>query len=185
MKKLLMTALAVAATGAFAELKVGTVDMMKLVRNHPSYETNKQFLMNTEKDGQKRIDRMKAELDAIQEEGKRLADDYRNPMLAQAAKTKLENDLTEVQRRFVEQQQKLRSEAMKLQQDLSENEARLLKTQADDLKKRIAVFAEKNGYDFVFDSTVAVFGKPSYDVTDEVLKTMNVDPAKAAEKEED
>ena len=185
MKKLLVMALAVAATGAFAELKVGTVDMMKLVRNHPSYETNKQFLMNTEKDGQKRIDRMRADLDAIQDEGKKLADDYRNPMLAQAAKTKIETDLAEVQRRFVEQQQKLRNEAVKLQQDLSENEARLLKTQADDLKKRIAVFAEKNGYDFIFDSTVAVFGKPSYDVTDEVLKAMNVDPAKAAEKDAD
>ena len=185
MKKLLVMALAVAATGAFAELKVGTVDMMKLVRNHPSYETNKQFLMNTEKDGQKRIDRMRADLDAIQDEGKKLADDYRNPMLAQAAKTKIETDLAEVQRRFVEQQQKLRNEAVKLQQDLSENEARLLKTQADDLKKRIAVFAEKNGYDFIFDSTVAVFGKPSYDVTDEVLKAMNVDPAKAVEKDAD
>ena len=106
-------------------------------------------------------------------------------MLAQAAKTKIENELTEVQRRFIEQQQKLRAEALKNQQDLSELEGRLLKTQADDLKKRIAVFAEKNGYDFVFDSTVAVFGKKEYDVTDLVLKEMGVDPQKAAEKDED
>ena len=185
MKKLTMMAVALAALGAFAELKVGTVDMMKLVRNHPSYETNKALLTSTEKDYQKRIDYLKGELDAIQEEGKKLADDYRNPMLAQAAKTKIENELTEVQRRFIEQQQKLRAEALKNQQDLSELEGRLLKTQADDLKKRIAVFAEKNGYDFVFDSTVAVFGKAEYDVTDQVLKEMGVDPQKASEKEED
>ena len=185
MKKLTMMAVVLAALGAFAELKVGTVDMMKLVRNHPSYETNKALLTSTEKDYQKRIDYLKGELDAIQEEGKKLADDYRNPMLAQPAKTKIENELTEVQRRFIEQQQKLRAEALKNQQDLSELEGRLLKTQADDLKKRIAVFAEKNGYDFVFDSTVAVFGKAEYDVTAQVLKEMGVDPQKAAEKDED
>ena len=185
MKKLMVAAAMAAAMGAFAEVKVGTVDMMALVRNHPNYESNKQFLQNSEKDGQKRIERMKSELDSIQEEGRKLADEYRNPMLAQAAKTKIENELTEVQRRFVEQQQKLRAEALKLQQDLSENEARLLKVQADDLKKRIAVFAEKNGYDFVFDSTVTVFAKKSYDVTGLILKDMGVDPKKAAAKEED
>ena len=80
-------------------------------------------------------------------------------------------------------QQKLRSEAMHNQQELSDLEARLLKTQAADLKKRIAEFADKNGYDLVIDASAAIFSKKSYDVTPQVLKAMGVDPKAAAAKE--
>lgn len=180
----MMGVLAIAAT-AFAEIKIGTVDMMTLVRNHPNYQSNKDLLMSTEKDYQKRMDAMKAELESIQEEGKKLADEYRNPMLAQAAKTKIENDIGAVQGRFMAQQQKLRNEAMRNQQDLSDLEARLLKAQAEDLKKRIAAFAEKNGYDFVIDSSAAIYSKKTADVTDSVLKEMGVDPKAAKAKEKD
>ena len=52
MKKLIfaMAVAAATATGAFAELKIGTVDLMLLVRNHPSYESNKTLLTATDKD---------------------------------------------------------------------------------------------------------------------------------------
>ena len=45
--------------------------------------------------------------------------------------------------------------------------------------KRVKEFAEAKGYDMVLDSQAAVFGKKSFDVTDEILKAMGVDPAKA------
>lgn len=187
MKKasLLVLAAAAAASTALADLKIATVDMLVLVRNHSSYESNKQFLLSSEKDGQKRLDAMKDELDALQEEGRKKADEYRNPMLAQAAKDKLEKELMTLQQKLVTMQQRLRTEAMKLQQDLSENEARLLKVQADDIKKRVADFAEKNGYDIILDSTSAIFSKAEFDVTDDVLKEMGVDPKKAKGKEDD
>jgi Skp family chaperone for outer membrane proteins len=74
---------------------------------------------------------------------------------------------------------------MRNQQELSDLEARLLKSQADDLKKRIAAFAEKNGYDLVVDAAAALYSGRGLDVTDEILKTMNVDPKKAKAKEKD
>lgn len=184
MKKLMMMGAMMAAVAAFGgDTKLGTVDMMLLVRNHPSYDTNKDLLMTTEKDYQQRLDGLKAELETIQAEGKKLADEYRNPMLAQAAKTKIETDIAQVQAKFMTAQQKLRNEAMHNQQELSDLEARLLKAQAEDLKKRIATFAEKNGYDLVIDSSAALFAKKGLDVTDEILKSMNVDPKKAKAKE--
>ena len=82
---------ALAASTAFADIKLGTVDMLVLVRNHSSYESNKQFLLSSEKDGQKRLDAMKDEFDSVQEEARKKAEEYRNPMLAQSAKDKLEN----------------------------------------------------------------------------------------------
>ena len=184
MKKLIAMAAMAATTVAFADLKLGTVDMMVLVRNQSQYEANKQLLISTEKDYQKRLDAMRAELESMQEEGKKLSDEYRNPMLSQAAKTKLENEMMALQQKLVTQDQRMRSEARRNQQDLGDLEARLLKAQADDVRKRVNDYAAKNGYDCIIESTVAIFAKPEFDVTDGVLQEMGVDP-KTAKRGED
>ena len=183
MKRLVVLAAIAASVAAFADVKIGTVDMMTLVKNHKDYDSNKQLLSSTEKDYHKRLDGMRAELESIQEEGKKLADEYRNPMLAQTAKTKLEGEIAAVQERFMAQQQKMRNQALRDQQELSDLEARLLKRQAEDLKKWIAKFAEAKGYDFILDSSAAIYAKKSSDVTDGVLKEMGVDPKAAKAKD--
>ncbi len=179
MKKIFIAfSIVVAAASAFA-LKVGTVDMVVLVKNHPAYETNKTLLMNTEKDFRKKLEDMNKELASIQEEGKKHAEAIRNPMSSQKAKVDAEMALGEIQNRYMQQQQKIRAEMMRSQQELSQLEAGLLKAQSDDLKKRISKFAEKNGYDIVIDSTAAFYSKDSFNVTDAMLKEIGVDPAKA------
>ena len=185
MKKTIALAAVMAAAAAFGGVKVGTVDMALLVRSHSSYETNKELLLGTEKDYRRQIDGMKAVLDEIQEEGQKLADELRNPMLSAAAKEKAEKDLVSVQRRFAQQEKKIREEAASSQQKLIELHDTLLKSQTADIRKRIAEFAKKNGYDLVIDASAAVFAAESMDVTDAVLKEMGVDPKVARAKEKD
>ena len=176
MKRIFLAIFAFAAPLALADdLKIGTVEMMTLVRNHPSYDVNRSLLADTEKDCQKKLDRMRAELEEIQAEGKELADQSKNPMLADAAKTKLENDLVDVQNRYIQAQRKLQSEAMRSQQEMQDLEAKLLKATTDDLRKKIDAFASKNGYDFIFDSSATPYFRECYDVTDGVLKAMGVE----------
>lgn len=183
MKKLI-TVLAVAvATTVFADLRIGTVDMMSLVKNHPSYETNKNLLQSMEQDYKKRLDEMREELEKVQSEGKRLADEYRNPMLAQTAKTKLEADLTKIQNDFMEKQQAMRTAALDNQDKLSELESKLLKIQAEDIKTWIAGFARDGGYDLVIDAAAVPYAKQDIDVTEAVVKYMLEHP-KSKEKNE-
>jgi len=179
MKKLMFAVVMGVACVANAELKVGTVDMLKLVRNHSSYEPNKTLLTETQKDYEKKLDKMKADVDEIQVEFTKKSDQIRQPMLSEAAKQKIEKELIEIQNRGLAGQQRLRNEAMRSQQDLTELEARLLKATSADLKKKIAVFAEANGYDMIIDSTAATYSKADLDVTAGVLKSMGVDPEKA------
>ena len=182
MKKLiLLTALAVATT-AFADLKIGTVDMMSLVRNHSSYEPNKKLLTETEKDYTKKLDAMKAELDEIQEEGKNMTDQLRNPLLSQGSKTKLEKDLMDIQNKFITAQQRIRAEMLRSQQDLQDLEGRLLKATTEDLREKINAFAAANKYDLIVDITAAPFASAKLDVTPAILKSMGVDPENAVEK---
>jgi len=178
MKKLLVGVCVAAVSAMSFGFKVGTVDMIVLVKNHPAYETNKTLLLNTEKDFRKKLEEMNKELASIQEEGKKHAEAIRNPMSSQKAKADAETAIGEIQNRYMQQQQKIRSEMMRSQQELSQLEAGLLKAQSDDLKKRISNFAEKNGYDLVIDSTATLYSKDSFNVTDAVLKEMGVDPTK-------
>lgn len=185
MKKLMFVTLALAACSSFAEMKFGTVEMLKLVRNHPNYDSNKALLESTDKDYKKKLDSIKEEGEKLQTEGKKLVDQLRNPMLAQKAKADLEKQVTDVQQKLMGIEQRYRSEGLRCRQDLQDLEGRLLKTTTDDLRKRINAYAGTHGYDFIFDATAVPFGKKSYDVTDELLKTMGVDPAKAKGKEDE
>lgn len=184
MKRLIMIAALLAASVAAADVKIGVVDMLKLVRNHKSYDSNKTFLQATEKDYQQKLDTIKAELEKQQEEGRKLAEEYRNPMLSATAKQKLEKDLGAIQQKLMEGQQRLRGEAMRSQQELTDMERRLLRTAGEDIRKIVDEFARKNGFDFILTSEVTVFAKKGADVTDEVLKAMGVDPKTAKGKDE-
>ena len=179
MKKLLIALCVASVSVAALAIKVATVDMVILVKNHPAYDTNKTLLLNTEKDLRKKLEDMNKELAAIQEEGKKHAETLRNPMSSKKAKDDAEMALREIENRYMQQQQKVRAEMMRSQQELAQLEAGLLKAQSDDLKKRISKFADKNDYDLVIDSSAALYSKDSFNVTDAVLKEMGVDPAKA------
>ena len=183
--KMITTALVAALSlSLFAEMKVGTVNLMLLVRNHPSYESNKALLESTDKDYQKKVEAIKSEGDALQDEGKKLMEQHENPMLTAKAKADLEKQVTEIQKKLMSIEQRYRNEAMRCRQDLQELESRLLKTTTDDLRKRLAKYAEEKGYDFVFDANAAAFSKPTYDVTDDILAGMGVDPKNAKGRDE-
>ena len=186
MKKMMLGMIALCAATAFGDIKIGTVDMMTLVRNHKNYDTNKKILQGSEKDYQKELDSMKADLDALQDEGKKIADQARNPMISQSQKDKIEKDLLDLQNKYVAWQQKFRAKAMESQQKLQELESQLLKITTEEIRAVVTKFADDNGYDLIVESTVTAFAKKSLDVTDGILKAMGVDPknAKGRDKNE-
>ena len=184
MKKIVLAAVMAVATAASADMKFGVVDMMVLIKNHPNYDSNKELLTSTDKDYQKKLDAIKGEGESLQEEGKKLAEQVRNPMLAAKAKSDLEKQLMGIQQKLFGIEQRYRSEAVRCRQDLQDLEARLLKTTTEDIRKRISKFADAKGYDFIFDKTATPFAKPGYDVTDDMLTAMNVDPKTAKGRDE-
>ncbi len=185
MKNLVALAVAAVATVASAEMKLGTVDMVLLIRNHPNYDSNKELLSSTDKDYQKKLGVIKSEGEKMQAEGKQLAEQLRNPMLADKAKADLEKQLIDLQQKLIAIEQRYRAEAVRCRQDLQDLEGRLLKTTSDDLRRRIAKFAEEKEYDLIIDKSAAPFARPSYDVTDAVLIAMGVDPKDAKGRDDE
>ena len=184
MKKLIFAAFAASAIAASAELKLATVDMAVLVRNHPDYDRNEKLLETTDKDYQKKVDSIKEEGEALQSEGRKLVEERRNPMLSEKAKADLEKQLTEIQQKLVSIEQRYRSEAMRCHQDLQDLRQRLLKSTTEDLRRRVSQFAKDGGYDLILDSNAAAYAVDSLDVTSAVLSAMGVDPNKAKGRNE-
>ena len=167
-----------------AETRIGTVNIMMLARNHPDYERNKTLLTTTDRDYQKKLDEIKAEGEKLQEEGKKLVDQMRSPMLAEKAKADLEKQIGDLQQKLMGIEQRYRTEGMRCRQDLQELEGRLLKATTEDLRARIAKFAEANDYDLIVDAAATAFCKPEMDITGEILSAMGVDPKEAKSADE-
>ena len=184
MKKIMMLAAMAAMMTAVAEMKVGTVNMVDLVRLHPDHEKNRALVKTTDSDYKAKLDAKQDELKEIAEEGKKAQGDLQNPMLSTSARAEAQKKLESIQQRFLTGQQEMRQMASRFQGDLSDLESRLIKLETDDIREKIRAYAKKNGYDFIADGTLLAFVKESYDVTDDILKAMGVDPAKRNEKKE-
>ena len=179
MKKLAFLAAVLVAAVASAEMKIGTVDLMTLIRNHPNYETNREFLKSTEAAYKKKLDAIQKKGETQQAEGKKVAEQLQNPMLAAKAKADVEKQLMDVQQKLMAVEQEYRTEVARGRQELQDLEGRCLRATTDDLRKRLEKFAKANGYDLILDQTAAPFAKASLDVTDAMLKEMGVDPKDA------
>lgn len=184
MKKIVVLAAMVAALTVAAEMKVGTVNMVDLVRLHPQHESNRTLVKTTDTDYKAKLDAKQDELKEIADEGKKAQGDLQNPMLSTQARAAAQKKLEAVQQRFLAGQQEMRQMATRFQNDLGDLESRLIKLETDDIRAKISAYAKANGYDFIADGTMLAFAKESYDVTDDILKAMGVDPAKRKEKKE-
>ena len=178
MKTLTVAICAALSLSALADMKIGTVNMVDLVKLHPSYETNRALLKSTDKDYKARLDKRQDEIKAIADEGKKAQEDLSNPMLSASAKAAAQKKLEGVQRRYVAARQDMEAEVRRYQTELSDLEARLMKLQTDELREKITAYAKEHGFDMIIDSTMLAFSKESLEVTDDILRAMNVDPAK-------
>lgn len=180
MKNMIMAMAFAAAFTVVADVKIGTVNMVELVKLHPSYETNKALLKSTDKDYKSKLDKQQDALKAIADEGKKAQEDLTNPMLSSSAKASAQKKLDEVQRKYLSAQQELRAAAQHYQNELADLETRLMRLQTEEIRAKISKFAEEKGFDLVLDRTMLGYAKESFDVTDDVLKSLGVDPAKRA-----
>ena len=178
MKRIAIVLACATCLTAFADMKIGTVNMVDLVKLHPSYEANKALLKSTDKDYKERLDKRQDEIKAIADEGKKAQEDLSNPMLSASAKAAAQKKLEGVQRRYIAARQDMEAEVRRYQSELADLEARLMKLLTEEIRAKISAYAKENGYDMIMDSTMLAFSKESLEVTDDILRAMNVDPAK-------
>ena len=180
MKKAMIVGLCMAAAlVASAEMKVGTVNLETLIKNHPNHESNRTLVKSTADDYRKKMEARQEQAKALMEEGKKIQSDYQNPMLSAAAKTDLQKKMDGLQRKLYALQQEMRADDQHYQEELADLQQRLFKIEKKDVEAKITEFAQEQGYDLVVDVAACGFSKPDLDVTEAILKKMGVEKAKA------
>lgn len=156
-------ALSLAATPAFADLKVGYVDLQRaLVEVHEGRAAKERLKSD--------LDKKKAEFETKQ--GKLRDDkavlDKQGPMMSEETRNQ---KLADLQKRLFE----LTQEAEKLQVEMAQSEQKELKKIFEKMDPIIAGIAQREGLTMVFEKTDSglVYAPASLDLTNELVRSYN------------
>ena len=88
---MVMLAAALAATVMMAQEKTAVVNMVDLVRFHPSRERDRKLMQDTEKEFQSKLDKQRDRFEELREEYEKAVKEARNPALNEKAKAEAED----------------------------------------------------------------------------------------------
>lgn len=166
MKKLLAVAVAVVfAAGMFAgttqafakEIKIAYVDLAKVF---DEYSVTKNSEKNLEEKGKAK----EAERTAMVEELRKLKDEQ--ALLSEKAKAEKQTIIDNKIKALQDFDRVTRDALVKERNDMLGN---ILK----DIEKVVADFAKANGYDYIFNSRMLLYGMPESDITAAILAKLN------------
>lgn len=185
MKKTMACLAAAACCAAFADLKIATVNMVELLSLHPTHESNKTLVKSTGDDYKRKMEAKQTALKELADEAKKAYEDLQNPMLSAGAKAELQKKLEGIQQQGGAARQELLRADQHFREELADLETRLLRLETADIRAKVSAYAKQNGYSLIVDSTTAVWAADALDVTDDILKALNVDPAKRKKLKEE
>ena len=178
MKPTILDLVAAISLAASADLKVATVNMMHLVELHPTRESNKALVKSTSDDYKAKLDAKQDALKALLDEAKKVYEDMQNPMLSTSAKADAQKKLDSLQQKVAAARQDLLRTDQHFRDEMDDLEKRLIKLETSDIRAKISAYAKAKGFDLVLDYTMVAYAKDAFDVTDDILRALKVDPAK-------
>ena len=162
----------------FADVKIGTVNMIHLVELHPNHESNKSLVKSSNDDYKAKLDSKQDALKTMLDEARKVYEDMQNPMLSASAKAEAQKKLDGMQQKVNAARQDLLRSEQTYRETMNDLETRLLKMETSDIRAKISAYAKEKGFDIIIDSTMAAYSNESMDVTDDILRALKVDPAK-------
>ena len=173
-----------AATMMMAQEKTAVVNMVDLVRFHPSRERDRKLMQDTEKEFQSKLDKQRDRFEQLRNDYEKAVKEARNPALNEKARAEAEDKAMKHRDVLAEADRDLRQEMQKLQRELGDLDTRLLRQVTGDIREVLSKFAQEGKYSIVLDGTTMAYFDPKLEVTDEVLRRMGVDPKVRKEAKE-
>lgn len=167
---------AMVASVMAAQEKMAVVNMVDLVRFHPSRERDRKLMQDTEKEFQSRLDKQRDRFEELRGEYEKAVKEARSPALNDKARNEAEEKAMRHRDVLSEADRDLRQEMQKLQRELGDLDTRLLRQVTGDIREILTKFAQEGKYSVILDGTTMAYHDPALDVTDAILKRMGVDP---------
>lgn len=160
---------------AFAAGKMAYVDLSSTFDKYEKTKTFDQSLSTTQQAKEKELEQMNNEIKALED---------KMSLLSEKEKAAKQKELEDKAKKFQQRQAEI---GMDLRKDRDDK----LKEILQDIEKVVQAYAQKNGYDFIFNDRVLLYGAASADVTQDVIDILNSEykqpaatakPAAAAKK---
>ena len=181
---LALAAVLATAGGAAAQMKIATADLDRVFSAHPKVVAAEAGLKASEKEIKADLEKLVEQGKALEEEIQKLRNAANSPMLSEAARQQKRTEAEEKVTTLQELDLRIRRTQQTRMNQLKDQ---LMKTRqgiVDEMMAVVKEYAEEEGFDLVLDKSATPFAKDEYDVTDEMLSAMNVDPKTAKGRDE-
>ena len=166
-----------------ADLKIGVVDMEKLVKCHPNTEADRKLLEETAKEFGERRDALRAQVETAAKSFELAAREAKNAALSDKARQRLEEEAMQKREAAIEAEKNYSDAMRDMQRQLAENQSRMLKRTYIELQGAVAAFARENGYTFIAEAPTGdkanspasvVYYDPSLDITQAIMDKLGL-----------
>ena len=146
-----------AGAKAFAAGKMAYVDLSQTFDKYEKTKTFDEALTATQATKEKELEQMAGENKALEDKLSLLS----------------EKEKATKQKELDEKNKKLQQRTQEISLDLRKDRDEKLKEVLQDIEKVIQAYAQKNGYDFIFNDRVLLYGAASADVTQDIIDILN------------
>jgi len=150
-------ALMTTARGFAADLKIGYVDLAKVFDN---YQETKDFDAQLQAQGEEFSRQRDAMIQKIQDAQSKLA------LMSDTQKASMQDDIEKQKNAVIEFDKEKRTELS----NRRDSKVREILTQIQGV---VSTVAKKDGYTYILNDRVMIYGDPQFDLTDEVMKSLN------------
>ena len=157
-----------AVSGAYAAGKIAYVDLSQTFDKYEKTKVYDEALASVQTGKEKELEQMANEIKAIED---------KMSLLSEKEKTTKQKELDDKNKKLKQMSQQI---ALDLRKDRDEK----LKEILQDIEKVVQSYAQKNGYDFILNDRVLLYGSASADVTQDIIDALNTGykPPQAAKK---
>ncbi len=150
-------------TGAHAEGKIGFVDLSRLFDEYYKTKAYDKVLEGQQKDFEKTRN---IQIETIRESQGKLG------LLTDEKKSDLEQEIEKQKKGLMEFDRQKKA-------DLTKERNEKIREILLEIEKVVSDFAEKEGYSIILNDRVLIYGTPSYDISETILKLLNANQPKA------
>jgi len=149
--------LCVTAVPAFAAGKMAYVDLSQTFDQYGKTKEYDEKLSTVQQEKEKDLEQVANEIKGLEDKMSLLS----------------ETEKETTQKELEEKSNKLRQMSQEIALDLRRDRDEKLKEILQDIEKVIQAYAQKNGYDFIFNDRVLLYGAASADVTQDIIDQLN------------
>ncbi len=176
-------AAAALALPSFAETKVATIDIEKIVRLHPNTERDKKQLEQTLKDYTAQAEVLEKSAVDARKAFEAAATEVRNPALSDSARKRAEEKARAKYDEAKEAEERAISTKRSLQRNLTNEEIRMLKETVGKVQEVVEAYAKEKGIDLVLPTSGSKLGiapavfwsDDSLDITATIMTIMKIE----------